>query len=297
MTRTLPVLAATAAAATLFAAAANAALFSDDFNDGAAGTRWSIVSQQEGEVGPDGSVDFAFDYSTLGIANPSGGTDTTGVFVQVNKVDDGPVNEGESYAIYPTGMSFSGNYTLLADMFVYNDGGGGSTEHGMAGLFLDNNAPVAPYEFGASGGPLAWVYSGEGGDGTGDLGIYAEGNATSTGYTGLGDYADQPVLPAGFDASAGPASTNPRGSWVKVGVRVNGDLVSYMLNGVVMDTYDNSGGFYSGGNILLGGMDVFNSANGANGVIIDNVVVTPEPASVALALLGCLTAVGRKRRR
>ena len=286
----------TMAAASLLLGSGSAmgALFSEDFNDGLAASRWSVVSQQEGVVGPDGSVDFNFDYSTLGIANPSGGSDTTGVFLQFNKVDDGPVNEGESYSIYPNGQSFSGDMALELDMFVYNDGGGGSTEHGMAGLFLDNLGPVSPYEFGVAGGPLAWVYSGEGGDGTGDLGRYAEGNATSTGYTGLGDYVDQATLPTGFDTSLGPASTNARGAWVKVRIEVVGTTINWLLNGTVMDSYDNSGGFYTTGNILVGGMDVFNSANGNNGVIVDNVVVTPEPASLALLTLGGLAVLRRR---
>lgn len=275
---------------------ATAALFSEDFNDGNAGSRWSIVSQQEGVVGPDGSVDFAFDYSSLGIANPTGGGDTIGAFLQFNKVDNGPVNEGESYSIYPNGQSFSGNLELTLDMYVYNDGGGGSTEHGMAGLFLDNANPVSPYEFGVAGGPLAWVYSGEGGDGTGDLGRYAEGNVASTGYTALGDYADNSPLPPGFNSSLGPAATNPRGAWVDVTIRVDGTNISWLLNGVVVDTYDNSGGFYTSGNILVGGMDVFNSSNGVNGVVVDNVSVrVPEPAAALLALLSLVACAVRRK--
>ena len=269
-------------------------LYSEDFNDGLAATRWSVVSQQEGVHGPDGSVDFAFDYSTLGLSNPAGGLDTTGVFLQFNKTDQ-VGDEGESYSIYPNGESFSGNFALDLDMFVYNDGGSGSTEHGMAGLFLDNLNPVSPYEFGAVGGPLAWVYSGEGGDGSGDLGIYAEGDGSSTGYTGLGDYAAQGSLPSGFDASLGPAAPpNDRGAWVDVRIEVVGTDINFLLNGTVVDTYDNSGGFYNTGNILIGGMDVFNSANGNNGVIVDNVVVTPEPASVALLAIGGLAMLRRR---
>lgn len=276
---------------------ASAQLFSEDFNDGSASTRWSVVSQQEGVVGPDGGVDFAFDYSSLGIANPNGDPDTIGAFLQFNVTDDGPVNEGESYSIYPNGQLFSGAFELSLDMFVYNDGGGGSTEHGMVGVFLDSNNPVSPYEFGADGGPLAWAYSGEGGDGSGDLGTYEEGGLGNTGYVALGDYAVQATLPPGFDASLGPASTNPRGSWVDVVVRSDGTTVEWLLNGFVVDTYDNSGGFYSTGNILIGGMDVFNSSNAINGVIVDNVVVRiPEPAS-ALLVIGSLLGLATMRRR
>lgn len=275
---------------------AGAALFTENFNDGNAASRWSIVSQQEGVVGPDGSVNFAFDYSTLGIANPAGGGDTIGAFLQFNKTDDGPVDEGESYSIYPIGQSFSGTFQLDLYMFVYNDGGGGSTEHGMAGVFLDNSNPVSPYEFGSEGGPLAWVYSGDGGDGSGDLGVFREGNASSTGYVPLGDYADGPAIP-GFDGVSGPAASNPRGAWVAVTIRSDGTTIDWLLNGTLVDSYDNSGGFYSTGNILIGGMDVFNSANPNNGVIIDNVVVSiPEPTVFALLLAGAVGLAVRYKR-
>lgn len=288
-----------AASLLLGSGSAMGALFSEDFNDGLASTRWSVVSQQEGIHGPDGSVDFSFDYSTLGIANPSGGSDTTGVFLQFNKTDQVGA-EGESYSIYPNGQSFSGDIALELDMFVYNDGGSGSTEHGMAGLFLDNLNPVSPYEFGADGGPLAWVYSGEGGDGSGDLGKYAEGGVGNTGYTGLGDYNGVPTgnipgFQTGAPGSLGPsAPPNDRGAWVKVRIEVVGTTINWLLNGAVVDSYDNSGGFYTTGNILVGGMDVFNSSNGNNGVIIDNVVVTPEPASLALLAVGGLAVLRRR---
>ena len=282
-------------------ASAQIVVLDETFNDGAASSRWSVISQQEGVVGPDGSVDFAFDYSTLGIANPNGGGDTIGAFLQFNKNDDGPVNEGESYAIIRDTFSVAGSFRLDVDMFVYNDGGGGTTEHGMVGVFVDNTNPVSPYEFGTEGGPLAWAYSGEGGDGTGDLGRFAEGGPTSTGYVALGDYAAQATLPPGFDAATGPASTNPRGAWVDVSVVSDGTTISWLLNGAVVDTYDNSGGFYTAGNILVGGMDVFNSSNGNNGVIVDNITVTltaiPEPTTaLATTLAGGLLLLRRRGR-
>ncbi|TWU22566.1 PEP-CTERM sorting domain-containing protein [Bythopirellula polymerisocia] len=281
----------------------HAALFSENFNDGNASTRWSVVSQQEsgGSAPPDGSVDFAFDYSSIGIANPSGGSDTIGAFIQVNKTDQ-PGAEGESYSIFPNGKSFSGKFFVEADMFVYNDGGGGSTEFGMAGLFLDNSSPVSPYEFGSVGGPYALTYSGEGGA-TRDLAVFEEGSGSSTGYIGLGDYAAFPAgtipgFQTGVGGALGPAGSNPRGSWVKIRVASDGTTINSFLNGALIDSYDNSGGFYTAGNILLGAADPFNSSNGNNGTVIDNVTVgVPEPASFALlglSLIG-LVASGRKR--
>ena len=135
-------------------------LFFDDFGDGLAASRWSVAVQTESTAlsttGPDGSVNFNFDYSTLGVPAAPGGSDTIGAFIQVNNTDqDG--DEGETYVIYPNGQNFSGNFVMTADMFVWNDGGAsgaGTTELGMAGVFLDNADPIAPYQWGSEGGPL-----------------------------------------------------------------------------------------------------------------------------------------------
>ena len=284
-----------------------APLFTEDFSDGNAASRWSVAVQTEATAAPttvpDGSVDFAFDYSTLGVPSAPGGTDTIGAFIQVNNTDQAG-DEGESYIIYPNGQSFSGNFLLTADMYVWNDlgqSGGGTTELGMTGVFLNNADPVAPYQWGAEGGPLAWIYSGEGGS-TADLAVFKEGDAASTGYVGLADYnavpADSiPGFETGEDASSGPAGDNPNGSWVQVKIESVGSTINWYLNGALVDSYDNSGGFYDAGNIFLGATDPFNSANPAGGTIVDNIVVVPEPSSLvlmALCVVGMFTARARR---
>jgi hypothetical protein len=288
----------------LLASPAGAALFSEDFNDGNAASRWSVAVQTEATAqpttGPDGSVNFAFDYSTLGIASPGGG-DTIGAFIQVNNTDHAG-DEGETYVIFPNGQNFSGNFVLEADMYVYNDGGAGTTELGMAGAFLDNGDPVAPYQWGSEGGPLAWVYTGEGGS-TDDLARFVEGTSSTTGYEALDDYNTVPAnsipgFETGASGAGGPAGANASGSWVKVKVESLGSTVNWYLNGALVDTYDNSGGFYTAGNVFLGATDPFNSSNAGGGTIVDNVVVrVPEPATVVLggaALVGMM-AIARRR--
>jgi hypothetical protein len=268
-------------------------LFSEDFNDGSASTRWSVAAQTEATAEPttmpDGSVDFAFDYSTLGIANPNGGSDTTGAFIQVNKTDQ-TGDEGETYIIYPNGGNFSGNFVIEADMFAYFSGSA-STELGVMGLFLDNSDPVAPYEWGTRGGPLAWGYTGEGGDNH-DFAVFKEGNATETGFMGLGEYPQGP-----FTTALGPAEGNTNGSWVDLKIVVDGTDISWSVNGTVVNTYDNSGGFYDAGNIFFGASDPFNSVNDVNGIIVDNVTVTPEPGSLLLLGLGAAGVAAVVRRR
>ena len=283
-------------------------VFMDDFGDGFAASRWSVAVQTEAtalsSTGPDGSVNFNFDYSTLGVPAAPGGSDTIGAFIQVNNTNQ-EGDEGETYVIYPNGQNFSGNFVLTADMFVWNDlgqSGGGTTELGMAGAFLDNADPVAPYQWGTRGGPLAWIYSGEGGS-TADLAVFKEGNATATGYMAISDYnawpADSiPGFETGVAGSGGPApDDSPNGSWVKVRVESAGSTINWYLNGALVNSYDNSGGFYTSGNIFLGTTDPFNSVNPAGGTIIDNVVVVPEPASMLLLALGAVTAFIARRGR
>jgi hypothetical protein len=284
----------------------SAQLFSENFNDLNAATRWGSAFQLEATRDPstiqDGLVNFAFDYSTLGIANPMGSGDTIGAAIGVNLTDQ-VGDEGETYIMYPLGQSFSGNFAFEADLFVYNDGAAGTTELGISGLFLNNTTPVAPYQWGTEGGPLAWIYSGEGGS-TADLARFAEGNASATGYQSIADYntvaaGTIPGFQTGVSGSLGPAAApNANGSWVKTRVEVNGTTVSWYLNGALVDTYDNSGGFYSDGNIFFGLTDPFNSSNSGNRLIVDNVlVVIPEPSTYALGALGLAGLWLLKRRR
>jgi hypothetical protein len=286
------------------------ALFSENFNDGQAAGRWSVVSQQELRVPPptlppDGAVNFAFDYSSLGLANPSGASDSTGAYIRVNLTDQAG-NEGESYSIFPTGKSFSGPFFLEFDMIVYNEQTTpNATEYGMAGVFLDNANPVSPYQNGSSGGPLAWKYSGDGWT-SGDLAVFREGTPASTGFVSLGSYDSIPQnsipgVRTGMTSSRGPAppDTHPKGSWVKVRIESTGSTVKWLLNGTLVDAYDNTAGHYTAGNILIGASDPFNSVSPQpTGVIVDNVVVgVPEPTGLVPAIIMELAVIALARSR
>ena len=282
---------------------AQGTIFLDNFDDGQAATRWRIVSQQEsgGTAPPDGSVNFAFDYGSLGIPSPTGGASTTGVYIQVNSTDQ-PGNEGESYSIFPNAVDLPpGNWRIDADMYVYNDGTAGTTEFGMIGSYLNRSTPISPFQFGTTGGPLAWKYSGEGGA-VADLATFEGGGPGATGFMALNDYNNVPpdTIPGfqtGTAGARGPAGANPGGSWVDVTLEKVGDTIGWYLNGVLVDSYDNSAGLYTTGTFLLGASDPFNSVSLGTGTIIDNVVVTPEPASPSSLALAILLGLRRRRRR
>jgi hypothetical protein len=85
---------------------------------------------------------------------------------------------------------------------------------------------------------------------------------------------------------------------VKVRIESIGSTVNWYLNDALVNSYDNSGGFYTAGNIFLGATDPFNSVNSGGGTIVDNVVVSvPEPATVALAGLATVGFVAARRRK
>jgi hypothetical protein len=290
------------------ASRAHAAL-TENFDDGAGADRWNVAVQTEATADPttvpDGSVNFGFDYSTLGIAPPAGTSSTIGAFVQVNSTDQAG-DEGETYVIFPKTFTLpSGYWRVDADMFVYNDGGAsgaGTTELGMVGAYLNPADPVAPYQWGSRGGPLAWVYSGEGGS-TADLARFREGTATTTGYGAISDYNAVPTgtipgFETGAAGSGGPApDASPNGSWVDVTIEHVDGQVTWYLNGAPIETYDNTGGFYTDGTFFLGTTDPFNSVNPGGGTIIDNIVVTvPEPTSLTLLGLAALPLFKRDRR-
>jgi hypothetical protein len=97
--------------------------------------------------------------------------------------------------------------------------------------------------------------------------------------------------------AGGPAlEASPNGAWVKVGVRKQGSTIGWYLNGALVNTYDNSAGFYNAGNIFLGATDPFNSVNAAGGTIIDNVAVVPEPATWVLLLACGIASIARFER-
>ncbi|MGI9456117.1 MAG: PEP-CTERM sorting domain-containing protein [Aeoliella sp.] len=139
------------------------ALFEDPLDSGAA---WSLVHQADAS---DNFTTFGFDYSALGIPeapNTTSGAATSGLQMIVNR-DFGEVN---GTGAFPTGMNFTGSYTLQFDMWlnaagVFPDGGTGSTEFGGAFVGFDNSAGT-PYSGAGS------ITSGEGGS-TNDWRLYA----------------------------------------------------------------------------------------------------------------------------
>jgi hypothetical protein len=293
-------------------------IFIDDFDDGLAGDRWSDLqaAQEEPNIAVDGTVDYAFDYSTIlnpfdggnpipSAPNSTGGT-TLGVYMTSNNTDQCPTeagctdsDEGEGVGIFHETFDLpaSGNYIVQADVFLYWNGGGGSTEYTTFGVNHGRSANV-PLRFDLNNGDgIAWQADSDGDTAT-DL-IRFEGPG---GETALGDWNDFTV--PGID-NDGTVPDGIFSQWVTMEI-VHSDTfdnITWKINGATIDVFDNSTANFNAGTILLGHSDAFNSVNAAvggftNGSIFDNVSVTvvPEPTAIVLAMLAACGLVCRGRR-
>jgi len=79
-----------------------------------------------------------------------------------------------------------------------------------------------------------------------------------------------------------------RGQWVELRnvIDLDNDTQSFYYNGQLLTTKSWTGGVSGNGVLNIGAVDLF--ANGASPVYYDNISLVPEPAAVALLLVGAL---------
>lgn len=286
----------------------------DDFDDGAGATRWSapIVDAEFGAA--DSIVDFAFDYGAAGIPAAPNGGGSVGLKMTVNRTDETTGDEGESVVVIANDATMpSGDFILKVDAYYRVEAGfeDSATEYVSIGAFTGPpNAPAdpglnddAPFRFGVSNGNgLNFQVTGDGGSATDVVQFLDPGNAGGGSQANLGSLDNIPfgVIPGVTTGGGNP--NNPfesfgwQNRWVTISVESVGGMVDFKMNGASLLTalsqplIDNTGGTFTGGSLLLGLNDVFNSV-AADGVytVFDNVMLTPEPTSavmVAAALFG-----------
>jgi hypothetical protein len=267
-------------------------LFSDDFNSNTA-TNWNIFSGAANGV-PDYTVDFSFDYGLIpytfnGVtalippAPNSLDNTTRGVKLVVNRDATGT---NAAVNLYPKNFSVSGNFALKFDLWINYPGnaGGinstGSTQHALCGInHLGTNVNWAASSAPASDG-IWFGVSGEGGDSRdyrayiGNLaGIQTDLTASGGGL--LGTNNSQAIFQSLFPSVRFETAGAPGKNWVEVEVRQITNYVQWLMDGVIVAQRTNASAF-TGGNIMLGLMDVFPSiANPARDAfaIFDNVRV------------------------
>ena len=299
------------------AAIAPAQVFSDDFDvDHTANWKVNIGSTV------DGNANFFFDYSTFGIpsANGSGGT-TRGTRLITNRTAG--IFAGMS--VSPLGKSFTGDYTLSADVWLNFLGpapGGGTGTTQIAGMGIMTSGTVANY---AGAGDSAFFMSTLDGNSSADYRAYAPSALSSYGDTatigGIPVYSAGAIAGsrnasnayyAGFVGQSAPAAQTllfptqtgtalvgtTAFKWHKWRVEKVGSIVSWYIDSLKIARVDMTGQITGGSNILLGISDTNagTSASDLTCVIFDNVNVVPEPATMAALGLGVVALIRRKRK-
>lgn len=279
-----------------------AASFFDDFDGGTSASKWDLFTSNS-----DYTVNFAFDYSTLGIPsapNSVGGT-TIGLYMSVND----RLGVAAGVAAFAKNLNFAGDYWLEFDMYMsYNGGPGGgtgSTENFSAGI---NQSGTALVWSGSAPSSSVWfTTTGEGGaardyrayKGTVEYsatsGVYAAG----TDSNGNGPQAHQNAYytslfaPPTYETAGAPGK-----AWTRVRIEQKNNVVYWYLNGKLIATVSDSP--VNSGTIMLGYMDMFASLSAEPNktfVIYDNVRAVPEPMTLVGLGLGAAALVARKRRK
>ena len=308
-----------------------AVLYSENFDTDAT-ENWSVNRVSAGMLGNAGDV--YFDYSTVGIpsAPNSAGGSTRGLMLQANLPPTG-VMSGISAS--PLGQSFTGNFTLRADVWQnFNGplpaGGNGSTQVTWMGIGTNGTTPQFP---GTSVQGVGFGSTGDGGTGTTTpagtdyraytntgavlgpgSGVYAAGTqATATNNTdpyyaanGLGGEAAPPDQLALFPQQSGLTAPGTTGmAWHVWEVVKNENIVTWTVDGVLIATVDVTTEPFGGDNFFLGHFDINNASSSDPNApallfgLFDNVVVTdviPEPGAASLLALGGVAAMRRRRR-
>jgi len=293
-------------------AVGSAQLFSDNF-DVDTSSNWT-VNKANNETG--NIATFAFDYSTYGIPNAPGSSTSLGLRMQANVT--GGVFGGLSAS--PNGQSFTGDYELRAHVWMnflgpLSTGGSGTTQ--LGGMGIGTAGASAQWPGGVQ--DSVWFAATMDGGSASDYRAYssaaptsyASGNAvykapggainnSNSYYSVFGGHA----APAGqlglYPSQTGTTAIGAQGfAWREFVVNKTGNSVLWTIDGLAIAEIDLTTVTLGGSNIHLMMSDTNATSatdpNRLNFVVFDNVVVTPEPGTLAVLGLG-LAALRRRKR-
>lgn len=238
---------------------AQTVLFSEDFEDGDAYSRWTFV-----ESGGTNVLTTDFDYVNAGIAAaPNGGG--LGLKYEVNTVEEG---QESHYYGFPNDQTFSGNYTLTFDLWMNYEGTTGTTEFSYVGVgHANTDVPSSDgYDFTVSPDNGA----------ARDLRIYMNGEEMDALDIVLANPTSQNQDDEPYKSSF--EGDVPGNQWLEITVDVTTDTITYMVNG---DFWSKVGASDISGNIMIGYIDLFGSvAPETSFAVYDNIKVTTDDVNV-----------------
>ncbi|MFM7245347.1 MAG: PEP-CTERM sorting domain-containing protein [Planctomycetaceae bacterium] len=257
-------------------------IYSENFDDGQAATRWTTSPSGN----PNYAINYAYDYATAGIPLAPSGTSGTGLWMKANTT----VNQIGSVMAFPTGQNFSGNQTLSFDLWFGVGGTVATTEFGIFGLMHTSTNSQTPTStsgtvpsIGPSPNGVDYALTGDTGASR-DVRVYVTGTervGTSGGYARNNLLIqEEQAAPYNFAYQPYLTSTTPMAAnqWLKVAVTAYSGTTIFQVNG---QTWARSATLSGTGNIMLGYMDIFpfTSVSGtAMFGLYDNVAVSVAQA-------------------
>lgn len=244
------------------------------------------------------------DYSTLGIPEAphrlAGSAATTGIQLIANKGDATATTTGLNLLLGSSPITFTGTHTLQFDIWMNAPAGATSTTEGiLGGTARTTSTDAITRNFRTARGNGAWFYAtGDNGNATDDFAqlnngsrdvVFADTDAAHTAKFNTA-YTNTNTVGGAKDAD---------NEWVQVSiVQTGAGTASVYMNGVLFstDTSTNTSGF-----AWFGYEDMFGSIGSPTLYgVVDNVTVVegnavPEPAGVAVILLGGLGLARRRR--
>lgn len=277
-----------ALAATLSLEADAAVVISDAFESGSAAD-YTVV---EGG-GPDGTVDFGFDYVAAGIplAPRSSAGDTSGLRFTVNDF----LGAAHTQTAFHNTIITAPAYRVSVDVFMGFSGTAGTTELAHIGVGGDGVTPNSIFTP-ISGSGSFISFSGDGGSGSDYRWFLAGANGgptsvpnTDPSHLGNGSNNTGAFFESLFPLSSGASvAGSPGNIWTTVDIEVADSTISYFFDGNL--TFQGSFTGSLDGLASLGLHDPFTSiAPGTVFTIYDNFTVTAIPEPTTMAVLGVAT--------
>lgn len=257
--------------------------FAADFNDPADLANWNIrFADANAPESEDYTLEYGYDYSILGVPPAPNGTDTLGLYMQVNKNDGTASAAGLN--LYPKNQTFAGDYVVRFDMYMIVGNAASTTEYALFGInhsgdkvnWFRNSAGGVP------GGSFDGLFYGIESDGAalGDYVLYSAPTTAGNNPTALTPGRNASTLTQVFKTPpyfGGGAPSNPEynsePSWVDVEISSIGGVVTLKMNQIEIFSYTNATP-YTSGTVMLGYTDAYDSIGpAASGVIYDNLRV------------------------